>query len=49
MSREMGAGATWQESTHLVNSGGPQADKGKQDTSRLTGNYFLGDKGPNNR
>ena len=39
MRREVGAGARWQESTHLVNSGGPQADKGKQDTSRLRGNY----------
>ena len=41
MSREMGGGARWQEITHLVNSGGPQADKRKQETSRLTGNYLF--------
>ena len=39
LSREMGAGARWQESTHLLNGGGPQADKGKQNNSRLSGNY----------
>lgn len=28
-----GPGARWQETIHLVNSGGPWADRGKQETS----------------
>ena len=31
MSREMGAGAMWQEIMHLVNSGDPWADKENQE------------------
>ena len=35
----MGAGARWQETTWLVNSRGPWADKGKQEPSEPIGNH----------
>ena len=31
LSREMGAGARWQEIMHLVDTGGPQTERGKQE------------------
>ena len=45
VSRERGAPARWQETMHLVNSGGPWAEKGRNlQTDRKPHN--LGDKCP---